>query len=50
MFFDCPLLKEINLSKFNTNNVTNMKSMFNLCSSLKKVNVSNFHTNKVKNM
>ena len=28
MFGECYALKEINLSNFNTNNVTNMSSMF----------------------
>ena len=32
MFFDCSSLKELNLSNFNTNNVTNMAGMFYGCS------------------
>ena len=32
MFRNCSLLTSINLSNFNTNNVTNMGSMFALCS------------------
>ena len=28
MFFECSSLKELNLSNFNINNVTNMKRMF----------------------
>ena len=47
MFFECTLLKELNLSNFNTNNVWNMSSMFFDCSSLKELNLSNFNTNKV---
>ena len=50
MFGDCKLLTNINLSNFNTNNVTNMNSMFYGCSSLKDINLSNFNTNKVTDM
>ena len=39
MFGDCKLLTNINLSNFNTNNVTNMSGMFAGCSSLKKENI-----------
>ena len=31
MFHGCSSLKELNLSNFNTNNVTNMRSMFYGC-------------------
>ena len=50
MFSGCSSLKELNLSNFNTNNVTNMNSMFSGCSSLKELNLSNFNTNNVTNM
>ena len=50
MFRDCSLLTSINLSNFNTNNVTNMASMFSCCSSLTSINLSNFNTNNVTNM
>ena len=43
-------LKKINLSSFNTQNVTNMMGMFNCCESLEFLDVSNFNTNKVKFM
>ena len=43
-------LKELNLSNFNTNNVTNMRGMFCECSSLKELNLSNFITNNVTDM
>ena len=33
MFYECKSLKEINLSSFKTDNVTNMSKMFNLCQS-----------------
>ena len=32
MFSECSSLKELNLSNFNTNNVTNMRYMFSGCS------------------
>ena len=50
MFFECSSLKELNLKNFNTNNVTNMNSMFSGCSSLKKLNISNFNINNVTSM
>ena len=50
MFFECSSLTNINLSNFNTNNVTNMSYMFYGCSSLKEINLSNFNTNNVTNM
>ena len=39
MFDGCSSLTNIDLSNFNTNNVTNMSGMFNLCSSLNRKNV-----------
>ena len=39
MFYDCSSLTNINLSNFNTQNVTNMSHMFSGCSSLKKKNI-----------
>ena len=39
MFYGCSSLTNINLSNFNTNNVTNMSWMFDECSSLKKENI-----------
>ena len=50
MFDFCSSLKELNLSNFNTNNVTDMSYMFYECSSLKELNLSNFNTNNVKDM
>ena len=44
MFSGCSSLKEINLSNFNTVNVTNMGNMFCGCSSLKELDLSNFNT------
>ena len=50
MFSGCQALKEVNISSFNTSNVTNMDSMFYECISLKDIDLSNFNTNKVANM
>ena len=50
MFYGCSSLINLNLSNFNTNNVTNMSGMFNECSSLKVLNLNNFNTNNVTNM
>ena len=50
MFYECSSLKDINLSNFNTNNVTNMNCMFYGCSSLNKIDLSNFNTNNVTDM
>ena len=50
MFSGCSSLTELNLSNFNTNNVTIMTSMFSGCLSLKVLNLSNFNTSNVTNM
>ena len=50
MFSFCSSLTSLNLSNFNTNNVTDMRSMFSYCSSLTSLNLSNFNTNNVTNM
>ena len=50
MFYGCSSLNELNLSNFNTNNVTDMYEMFSECSSLKELNLSNFNTNNVTDM
>ena len=44
MFNGCSSLTNLNLSNFNTQNVTNMFCMFNGCSSLTNLNLSNFNT------
>ena len=41
---------ELNLSNFNTSNVTNMSAMFSNCSSLTELDLSNFDTSKVTDM
>ena len=49
LFKNCTSLVGLNLSNFNTQNVTDMDSMFNGCSSLTNLNLSNFNTQNVKN-
>ena len=39
IFYDCNSLTNLNLSNFNTQNVTNMEYMFAGCKSLKKENI-----------
>ena len=50
LFVGCSSIISLNLSNFNTNNVTKMSFMFNECSSLISLNLSNFNTNNVTNM
>ena len=50
MFYDCKSLININLSNFNTENITDMSYMFYNCYSLNSINLSNFNTKKVENM
>ena len=50
MFSGCSLLEELNISNFNTKNVTDMSFMFYGCSSLEELNLSNFNTNNGTNM
>ena len=46
----CSSLESIDLSKFNTDKVTNMSYMFYDCSSLKSIDLSKFNTDKVTDM
>ena len=50
LFHDCNYLTKLNLSKFNTRNITDMKNMFFGCSSLTNINLSNFNTKNVVNI
>ena len=43
----CIPLKDIDLSKFNTGNVTNIYAMLSYCLSLKDIDLSNFNIDKV---
>ena len=50
LFSSFTKLEELDLSSFNTSNVTNMSFMFSKCSSLKELNLNNFNTNNVTKM
>ena len=50
MFYNCKNLNELNLSSFNTNNVTNMSQMFFNSSYITNLNLSSFNTNNVTDM
>ena len=50
MFFGCTNLTTLNVSNFDTKNVTNMKSMFYGCINLTTLELSNFDTKNVTNM
>ena len=45
MFQECWELKYLDLTNFNTYNVTDMSWMFNSCNKLKYLNISNFIIN-----
>ena len=47
MFYDCSALESLNLTNFNTANVTDMSFMFHGCSALKSLDLTNFNTAKV---
>ena len=50
LFYECDLISFLDLSNFNTEDVTDMKNMFSNCYSLKEINLSNLNTKKVTNM
>ena len=50
MFYKCVSLTTLDLSNFNTINVTSMNYMFSECSSLTILNLSNFNTDYVNSM
>ena len=50
MFWDCQKLSSLDLSKFNTEKVTNMSRMFEDCIELSSLDLSNFNTKEVKHM
>ena len=51
LFNECKELEYLNLSNFNTNQVTNMMLMFNKCHKLKEIKgINNFNTINVINM
>ena len=50
MFQECYELEYLNLSNFNTHNVTDMEAMFNNCHKLKEIKgINNFDLTNVKN-
>ena len=50
MFSEMSNITEINLTEFDSSEVTDMSSMFSKCKSLKKLEISNLKTSKVTNM
>ena len=50
MFYNCKNITAIDLSSFNSQNVTDMSKMFYGCSYLININLSNINTQKVTNM
>lgn len=47
LFCNCESLESVNLDKFNTSNVTDMRWLFYGCMALKQINLSSFNTSKV---
>ena len=50
LFYNCQLLKYIDLSHFKTDKITNMESMFEGCTSLNHIDLTNIDTTKVTTM
>lgn len=50
MFDGCANLSMLNVSSFNTSNVTNMAQMFFSCTRLTTLDLSSFETRNVRNM
>ena len=50
MFYNCHNITDINLSSFDSQNITNMESMFYGCNNLRNINNFNFNTENVTNM
>ena len=50
MFYGCQSLTSLDVSNFNTNNVTSMRAMFNDCRILTSLDLSNFDTSNVTEM
>lgn len=50
MFFGCSSLTSLDVSTFDTTNVTDMWAMFSACSNLTSLNISTFDTTKVTKM
>ena len=50
MFYGCSSLKELDLSSFDTSQVTNMSDMFCECEALLTLDLSSFDTSQVADM
>ena len=50
MFYKCAKMIKIDISSFNTINVTDMRSMFGYCTELENIDLSLFNTENVNNM
>ena len=50
MLYCCVSLNYLDLSHFNTRNITNMSYMSNNCRSLKNIDLSNFNAQKIANL
>ena len=50
LFMGCSTINEIDLSEFESSEITTMPFMFRFCSSLNTINIINFNTNKVTDM
>ena len=50
LFYKCSYIISIDLSHFNSINITSMYCMFNSCSALKSLNLTNFNTSNVEDM
>ena len=50
MFCDCKNLKSLDLSNFNTSDVSNMSNMFANCEKLKSLDISSFNTSNATNI
>ena len=50
MFDNCSQLTSLDVTGFDTSNVTNMSSMFDNCSQLTSIDVTGFDTSNVTNM
>lgn len=50
MFYGCSALSSLNVSSFNTGNVTDMREMFSGCKALQTLDLSGFDTANVTNM
>lgn len=50
IFLSCNSISNLDLSHFNTSNVTNMSYMFNGCNNLTNLDLSSFDISKITNM